>query len=106
MEKREILKQALINALGTAIYVALIGSFMYFGSQGIFGENQTVFIPIAILMLFVFSAALTGFLIFGKPVMWYLNGKKKEALHLLFYTMGIFLVITLIALFFLVILGV
>jgi len=99
MEKREIIRQALINALGTAVYVILIASLMYLAEEGVFGENPSVFIPIAMLMLFVFSAAFTGFLVFGKPVMWYLDGKKKEALSLLFYTLSFFLFITLIVLF-------
>ncbi len=98
MKKREIIRQAIINALGTAVYVIAIASFMYFGSQGVFGENPSIFVPIVMLMLFVFSAALTGFLIFGKPIMWYLDNKKKEAMSLLIYTLGIFLIIILIAL--------
>ena len=53
------------------------------------------------LMLLVFSAAFTGFLIFGKPIMWYLDNKKKEAFSLLIYTLSLFLIITLIALLFL-----
>jgi hypothetical protein len=105
MERREIMKHAWINALATSAYVILVALFIYLASLGGFGQNNTVLIPIAMLMLFVFSAALTGFLIFGKPVMWYLSNKKKEALSLLFYTLGIFLIITLIALFFLIILS-
>ena len=55
------------------------------------------------LMLFVFSAAFTGTLVLGRPIVWYLNGKKREALSLLFYTLGVFLAITLIAFLFLII---
>lgn len=47
-----------------------------------------------ILLLFVFSAALTSMLIFGRPVLWYLDGKKKEAISLLTHTLVIFLIIT------------
>ena len=104
MERREIIRQALMNSLITAAYVILVALFIYLGSQGLFGQNNTILIPIAMLMLFVFSAALTGFLIFGKPVMWYLSNNKKEALSLLFYTLGIFLAITVIALLLLVLL--
>jgi len=104
MERREIIRQALMNSLITAAYVILVALFIYLASQGLFEQNNTVLIPIAMLMLFVFSAALTGFLIFGKPFMWYLNNKKKEALSLLFYTLGIFLAITVIALLLLILL--
>jgi hypothetical protein len=96
--KGEIIKHALVNSLGTAVYIIVIASFLYLGGQGVFGQNASVFIPIAMLMVFVFSAAFTGFLMFGRPIMWYLDGKKKEALSLLVYTLGFFLFITLIAL--------
>jgi hypothetical protein len=65
--------------------------------NGFLGKNNTILIPIAMLMLFVFSAAFTGILILGRPVMWYLDGKKKEAIYLLFYTLLVFFVVTLIA---------
>ena len=96
IKKEKIIKYASINSLGTAIYVIAVASLMYLGSQGAFGTTPSIFVPIAMLMLFVFSAAFTGSLIFGRPVMWYLDGRKKEALLLLIYTLGIFLVVTLI----------
>jgi len=55
------------------------------------------------LLVLVFSAALTGILIFGRPAIWYLDGKKSEALFLLFYTLGALLIIisiTVILLYF------
>lgn len=54
----------------------------------IFGEKDTVLTPVAVLMLLVFSAALMAVLVFGQPLMWYLDGKKKPALELLAYTLG------------------
>lgn len=105
MENKEIIRHALINALGTAVYVIIIASFMFFASQGIFGENPSIFVPITMLMLFVFSAALTGFLIFGRPIMWYLDNKKKQAFSLFVYTLTIFLMIILVCLVVLVVVG-
>ncbi len=93
-----IRKTALINALATTAYIVGVGSFMYYGATIKIGKQNTFLMPIAFLLLFVFSAALTGFLIFGKPAQLYVDGKKKEALSLLFNTLGIFFVITLFAL--------
>lgn len=104
MKKAGIIQHAMINALGTAFYVAIVASFMYFFSQGNPDGNPTILIPITMLMIFVFSAAFTGFLILGKPIMWYIDGKKKEALSLLLYTLGMFFIITIIVLSFLVLL--
>ena len=105
MEKGQILKYSLIDSLLTAAYVVVVALFIYFGGQGVFGQNNTVLIPIVMLMLFVFSAALTGFLVFGKPIMWYLSGKKKEALSLLFYTLIMLFILILVALVIIIILN-
>jgi hypothetical protein len=96
---KSIFKLALFNSLSASIYIVLVGSFLYYAAQMKFGQGQTVFVPIFLLMLLVFSAALTGALIFGQPVLWYLEGKKKEALLLLTYTLGIFFVITIFTFF-------
>jgi len=83
----------------TALYVFVISSFLFYASK-IFGKDEpnTVLVPIMMLSLFVFSAALVGTLVFGRPITWYLDGKKKEAVSLLLYTLGVFLIITIIAL--------
>jgi len=83
---KPILKYSLINSLETAIYVIAVASFMYYAQIERAESNITVFIPIAMLLLFVFSAAFTSILVFGRPVMWYLDGKKKDALSLLAHT--------------------
>jgi hypothetical protein len=91
----KLLLKAIINAFGTLLYIILIVSFI-FSLQHFQKMEDTIFIPIAMLMLFVCSAAITGFLVFGKPVMLYLDGKKKEALSLLGYTIGILFLLTII----------
>ncbi len=103
MRKGEILRYALLNAFGTAVYVIVVVSLIYLAGHGALEEEKsTVLIPMAMLMLFVFSAAFTGALVFGRPVVWYLDGKKKEALSLLVYTLGVFLII-IVALFFVIV---
>lgn len=91
-----IRQQALVNVLLTTGYIILVASFMYYGAEAKIGKVNSFLGPAAFLMLFVFSAALTGFLIFGKPAQMYVDGKKKEALSLLINTLGFFSVITLI----------
>ena len=89
---KEAVRYAIVDSFGTALYVAVIASLMYSIEGGFFPE-KTFLAPIAMLMLFVFSAAFTGILVFGKPIMWYIDGKKKEAIALLSYTLAIFLAI-------------
>jgi len=93
----KIIKYATINGLSTALYVIAVASFMFFLGNSFPDEEKNIFIPIAMLMLFVFSAALTGTLVFGRPIMWYLNNKKQEAIKLLLYTLITILIITAIA---------
>jgi len=52
----------------------------------LFGKMQSVLSAVAFLLLFVVSAAITGYLVFGQPILYYLDGQKKEALGLLGYT--------------------
>ncbi len=99
MEK--IIRLALINSVGTAAYIILVVSFI-FSLQSLPESEETLFIPIAMLLLFVCSAAITGFLVFGKPAMLYIDGKKREAVSLLVYTLGILVLITLISFIFLI----
>jgi hypothetical protein len=96
----KIFKRAATNALLTFAYVTVIGLFMSNASR-IFGQKDTTLTPVAVLMLLVFSAALTGILVVGQPVMWYIDGKKKAAVSLLGYTMAsllVLLILTFVAL--------
>ena len=64
--------------MGTAIYIALVAWLMTNAEKG-FGSMKTVWGPIAFLLLFVLSAAITGGLVLGRPAMLYWDGKKREA---------------------------
>ena len=90
-----IFKNALLNSLGTTAYIAAVASLFFYGLKNL-GPGNTVLIPIFMLMLFVFSAAFTGLLVFGRPMLWYLDGKKKEAVSLLVSTLLIFLITALV----------
>lgn len=95
--KNIIIKHAAINAGLTTAYIVGI-SFFLNNIQHIFPANKpdTVLAPIFMLSLLVFSVAMMGILIFGRPILWYLDGKKKEAVTLLAYTLGVFLLLTLV----------
>jgi hypothetical protein len=96
--KHTILRYAGLNALGTALYVAFVASLFFYAPR-LFGGNgkDSVLIPFAMLLLFVLSAAVTGMLVLGRPVLWYLEGKKREAVSLLLTTVGCLFVITAFA---------
>lgn len=102
---KEIKKKAFINSALTSLYIVAVGLFFYYGASIKIGRTNTFLAPIALLSLFVFSAGLTSFLMFGKPAQMYVDGKKKEALSLVYYTLGFFCVFTFIALLFLILLS-
>jgi hypothetical protein len=90
-----IFKRAALNALATFAYVAVVGLFVSNASR-LLGPKDTLLTPVAVLMLLVFSAALTGILVFGQPILWYLDGKRKDALYLIYYTMAALLGLTVL----------
>ncbi|MEK9183654.1 MAG: hypothetical protein AAB890_01090 [Patescibacteria group bacterium] len=54
------------------------------------------FAPIIMLLLLVLSASIMGVLVFGRPILLYLDNQKKDALTMLFYTLGCLAVIFLL----------
>ena len=80
---KKIIKQAFLLALGQGLYISLVALLMFTVGR-LFGDkpDPPIIAPIAFLLLFVISAAVSGALILGKPLMWYLDGQKKEALQL------------------------
>jgi hypothetical protein len=97
--KKNIFKYACINSLLTALYIAFVASFLFYVPTyfDFVDKPDTVFAPIMMLMLFVFSAAVTASLVLGRPILWYLDGKKKEAVNLFFYTLAFFFIIIILA---------
>ncbi|MFH1749521.1 MAG: hypothetical protein ABH837_01320 [bacterium] len=99
---KKLLKYSIVHSFGVLIYIFLVALLMNYGEQ-IFGKMNNVWGPIAFLLLFVLSALIVGILVLGKPIILYLDEKKKEAVQLLLYTVLWIFVITLIVFIILVI---
>lgn len=86
---KKIIQQAFLFALGEAAYITLVALLMT-GVEKLFGNkpDPAVIAPVAFLLLFVISAAISGALILGKPLMLYLDGKKKEAVQFFGFTLA------------------
>lgn len=95
MTKNKIIKYALIHAVCAMAYISLVALIMSNGDK-LFGKEDTLLTVVAFLLVFVISAAVMGLLIFGKPILMYLNDFKKEAVSLLFYTIGFLILIAVI----------
>ena len=90
----KIIKNALINSVLAIAYIALVATFMN-RAEDMFGPANEFMAAITMLSLLVFSVGLMGILVFGRPIMWYWDGAKKEAVKLLLCTLG-FIFIALI----------
>lgn len=99
MRKLNLSSIGLLQALGVFIYCALISSFFWYMGQT--AAQLPNFLGLTlILALLVFSAALTGSLVFGYAAYLAFNKRTKEALlvlaHTLLYCLGILGIILII----------
>ena len=97
MDKKKLATWGFVHSVGVAAYTVLVAFLMNNGDK-IFGKMDSVFGPALFLMLFVLSATVVISLIAGKPVMLYLDGKKKEAVALFGYTILFLFLLVLIGL--------
>ncbi len=93
---RTMIQNPYLNAVLAAAYIVLVVmaiSFFVEGRQEGPG-NETVIVPIAMLSLFVLSAAVMGYLFLYGPFALWFDGKRQEALGFFFRTVGVFALIT------------
>lgn len=104
MKKFGLILKSLINAVAVFAYVYGV-ALLLSNAKYIFGEAEPkgMFIPVFMLLLLVISATVTGLLVLGKPIHLYFNGQKKEAVILLFSTLGwLFVLLIVVAVILLV----
>lgn len=85
------------NAGLTALYVALVVTFMQISSRYSVTPGTSYLTGFMVLTLFVVSALITGSLILWSPAKLLVDGKKQEAGAMLFAsgaTLGVLLVVT------------
>lgn len=86
-------KNPFINALAATAYISIAASIIYYGPKESIPE-PSVMIPIAILSLFVLSAAMMGYFFLYQPVLFLIEGKKEDATKLFLMTVFSFACIT------------
>ena len=91
-------KNPLLNAFLAIGYIALVALLMYL--VPLYAPRMGALIAImSFVSLFVFSAAVMGYLFLSQPLMLYVDGEKKQAVRLFLMTVisfalvvGLFLV--------------
>ena len=95
MDRGRIISRGLLQAVLAVAYIAIVASVMVRG-ETLFGKVQSTLSVVGFLLLFVVSAAVMGITVFGRPLIWYLDGRKKEALMLALSTI-VFLAVSAVA---------
>lgn len=85
MNYPKIAGYAITHALGAALYIWLVA--MFISTVGnIVGQQDDHLGATLFLTTLVVSVATMGTLIFARPTLWFLDGKKQEAVALLIAT--------------------
>lgn len=88
MKNSKLILLSFFNSLSITAYISVVTLAMRNGEK-IFGKVENNFLgPIAFLLLFVMSAAITGSLVVGRPILLYLENRKAEAVKLFLYTIS------------------
>ena len=85
------MKNPYLNAFAAGAYIAFIVQVM-----STFTDNNnhgpSIFVPMVMLSLFVFSAAVMGFLFVYQPLKLFLDKRQEEALSFFAKTLGTFII--------------
>ncbi|MBT3271248.1 hypothetical protein HN371_29185 [Candidatus Poribacteria bacterium] len=93
MRHRDLARHAFIHAAIASIYIGLVGLLFYSGQDVLKTRNGPLAVT-AYLLLVVLSAAFIGVAVFGKAAMWYVDGRRSDAVSLALYTVGFLSLIT------------
>lgn len=83
-----------INALVAGGYIVFIVLLITYGPTFVREKPDTIFAPMAMLSLFVLSAAFMAYTFFFQPVLMYVEGQRREAIELFTRTLLTFAAIT------------
>jgi len=86
MQNSTLIKKSLINSTLAALYVFVL-AFLMSNNKTISKGAPEFLIGVGMLLVFVISAIVMGYLVLGKPILMYLDGAKKEAVKLFYLTL-------------------
>lgn len=88
MQTNNSIQKSFLSSLGILVWIGIVAYIMQNGDK-IFGQMDNIFLgPVTILLLFVVSAVIVGYLMAGQAIFMYIDGKKKEAINHILYTCG------------------
>ena len=84
-----------VDALGVLAYVVLFAWSVNNLEAWLGDMPETWLTPVFMLLVFIVSACVTGSLVLLQPILLYMEGQRKEAVHLFVYTIGFLVVLAL-----------
>jgi len=96
-------KNPFFNALAAGAYIIFV--VLILNTVMKTESEDTIFIPMFMISMFVLSASVMAYVFLLQPVMLYLDGSKREAVDLFVKTVGVFACITVVFLAALLLLG-
>lgn len=87
-------KNPFVNALVASGYISLLVTLIFNSPKLVTDNELGMMAPVLFLSLFVFSAALMGFIFLYQPLQLLVEGKKEEATKLFLTTLASFAGIT------------
>ncbi len=97
MNNKKTILHSLFHALAVIAYILIVVFIMNSMTTLFADQSDNFWTPVLVLMLFVVSAAITGSIVLGKPILLYLDGQKKEGILFLGYTIGWLFIFMLLA---------
>jgi len=97
-----VLKFGFLGGVAEAAYVLLVASLLTMLDQLMPKSPEGIIAPLLILLLFVFSAAVSGILVFGYPVYLAFQKRFAEALMTVVTTLITMAIIGILAFIFLI----
>ncbi len=95
MDDFKLALQSFLFSLGVIAYISLVSIVMN-NAEALFGKMQNFWGPVGFLMLFCVSAAITGMLVFGRPVYLFMNGYKRDGIKQAIFTVGFLFIETVL----------
>lgn len=91
-------QKPLLNALIALLYISGVVLLLN-SAPKVFPEEDGVLIPIAMLSIFVFSAASMAYIFLYQPLRLFLEGEKKQAVDLFLKTLLFFAISAMLLVF-------
>jgi hypothetical protein len=84
------MKKPFLYALGAALYIVIVVTILQTASYIFKDMSGTMLVPMAMLSMFVLSAAIMGYLFLSEPLYLLVENRKQEAITFFAKVVGFF----------------